>query len=86
MDVLDALDKEEIVGTTDRKERPVPLTVNVNAAAIILGVGRSHIYNLIKKGELPAIALGSRRVIPLAVITRLIDSAERTNSTKGGES
>lgn len=63
------------MGTTEEKQEPVPLTVGASVAAIILGVGRSHIYNLINKGELPAIVLGDRKVIPLAVLRRMFDAA-----------
>jgi len=57
------------------RRTPAPLTVDVDTAATILGVGRSHVYNLIKRGELPAIVLGTRKVIPLAVLSRMFDDA-----------
>ncbi len=38
-----------------------PLLLTVEQAALVLGVHRSKVYNLIKKGGLPSVSLGGRR-------------------------
>lgn len=55
-----------------------PLVVSVNDARKMLGgVGRNKIYNLINDGELEAVKIGGRTLIPVAGIHALITSSPR---------
>lgn len=44
------------------------LTVSVNEAAALLGVSRSSAYEYVRSGQLPAVRLGRRLLVPLAAI------------------
>lgn len=43
-----------------------PLTVTVEQAAKLLGIGRSTAYELVRTGDLPSLRLGRRIVVPTA--------------------
>lgn len=45
-----------------------PLTVTVEEAAKLLGIGRSTAYELIHTGDIPSLRLGRRLVVPVAQI------------------
>jgi excisionase family DNA binding protein len=47
-------------------------TVTVTEAASILGVGRNTAYDSIRRGDLPAIRLGHRVLVPVARLRRLL--------------
>jgi len=48
------------------------LTVTVEEAAGILGISRTFAYEAVRRGELPAIRIGRRLVIPRAALARLL--------------
>lgn len=50
-----------------------PLANTINVACHRLGIGRTLMYELLKKGELRAIRLGSRTLIPESELQRLIN-------------
>ena len=54
-----------------------PLTLTVEQAAKILGIGRSTAYELVHTGDTPSLRLGRRIVVPIAPLaSRLgVDSA-----------
>ncbi|WP_414717064.1 helix-turn-helix domain-containing protein [Tardiphaga sp. 42S5] len=39
-------------------------TYSVGETAIILGVGKSTLYGAVERGEIPAVRIGRRRMIP----------------------
>jgi excisionase family DNA binding protein len=43
-----------------------PLTVTVEQAAKLLGIGRSTAYELVHTGDIPSLRLGRRIVVPRA--------------------
>jgi excisionase family DNA binding protein len=43
-----------------------PLTLTVEQAAKLLGIGRSTAYELIHTGDIPSLRLGRRIVVPMA--------------------
>lgn len=49
--------------------------VSVTEAASILGIGRNLCYEAIRRGEVPAIRIGKRVLIPIAALERLLESA-----------
>jgi len=52
--------------------QPEPLGISVGEALKIIGgkIGRSTLYDAIKRGEIPSVRFGSRIVIPLAALRR----------------
>ncbi len=55
--------------------------ISVNQAADRLGVVPLTVYRAMKRGELPWVKLGSRKLVPEAYIDQLIASA--TSATTG---
>ena len=51
-------------------------TITVEEAAGRLGIGRSLAYSLIREGALPHLRLGSRIVIPVSALERLLEEAQ----------
>jgi excisionase family DNA binding protein len=49
------------------------LLVSVNAAARLLSLGRSSIYNLMASTDIETVKIGNRRLIKLESIEALID-------------
>jgi excisionase family DNA binding protein len=45
---------------------PHPLTLTVEQAAKVLGIGRSTAYELVHTGAIPSLRLGRRIVVPIA--------------------
>ena len=43
-----------------------PLTLTVEQAAKVLGIGRSTAYELVHTGDIPSLRLGRRIVVPVA--------------------
>ncbi len=56
-------------------------TVTVEEAAGILGISRSSAYECVHRGELRAIRLGRRLVIPRAALAELLGSDDLRSST-----
>lgn len=53
------------------------LLVSVEDARAMLGnIGRTNLYAMLSRGELESRKLGSRRLVLVASIKRLIDSAQ----------
>jgi excisionase family DNA binding protein len=44
------------------------LTLTVGEAAEVLGISRAHAYRCVKNGELRAVQLGRRLVVPVAAV------------------
>ena len=57
---------------TTHDPQSVSLTVSVTEAARLLGIGRTLAYDLVTRGELPAVRLGRRVLIPRHAIDRLL--------------
>jgi excisionase family DNA binding protein len=48
------------------------LTVTVEEAARLLGIGRNSAYEAVRRGEIPAIRIGKRFVVPKAALERML--------------
>lgn len=55
-----------------------PLTITVERAAQLLGISRGLAYDLVRRGEIPAIHLGRRVVVPVSAIDEILRRATRT--------
>lgn len=60
-----------------RREGGIPvaqrLLVRPDEAAALLGVGRSTVYVLLRRGELPVVHVGRAARIPMAAIARFVE-------------
>ena len=56
----------------EQQRLPEPLGISANEALKMIGgkIGRSTLYDAIKRGELPVVRFGSRIIIPLAALRR----------------
>jgi excisionase family DNA binding protein len=57
-----------------------PRTVTVEQAAKELGIGRSLAYELARSGELPALRLGHRFVVPRERLDQMLAGEERRSA------
>jgi excisionase family DNA binding protein len=48
-------------------------TVTVTEAAKRLGIGRNQAYEAVHRGQVPAIRIGKRILIPVAALDRLLN-------------
>jgi len=55
------------------KAEQLPKTYTVEEAARLLGIGRNNAYEAAKRGDIPAITIGKRRLIPKAALDRLLE-------------
>jgi excisionase family DNA binding protein len=53
------------------------LLLDVTECAQILGLGRSHVYNFILRGDLPSLKLGRRRKVSVQALREFIDKHQR---------
>ena len=51
------------------------LCLTVPEAAAMLGISRNHGYELVRRGELPAIRFGKRIVIPKSALEKRLEDA-----------
>jgi excisionase family DNA binding protein len=49
-----------------------PLTLTVEQAAKLLGIGRSTAYELVHTGDIPSLRLGRRIVVPVARLEAML--------------
>ena len=59
----------------DTQEQHQPLTITVERAGQLLGISRGLAYDLVRRGEIPAIRLGRRVVVPASVIAEMLRGA-----------
>jgi excisionase family DNA binding protein len=60
---------------TELIERPstAPLSVSVDEAARVLGLGRSTMFALLESGEVRSVKVGARRLVPWRALEELLD-------------
>jgi excisionase family DNA binding protein len=70
-----------VIPSTNQAQRDVdrerPLTVTVETAGRVLGISRGLAYELVRRGDLRAIRLGRRLVVPMKAIDELLDGVPR---------
>jgi excisionase family DNA binding protein len=75
-DVLsDAARRVTDAGDGERAALPDPdkqPTIRVEDAARALGISRSAAYEAVRRGEIPAIKIGHRIVVPVAALRRML--------------
>ena len=55
--------------------KETPLTYTVPDAAKLLGISRNAAYEAAQRGEIPAIRIGKRLLVPRAALERMLDDA-----------
>lgn len=60
-----------MIGQTRANEAP-PRARSVPDAAKVIGISRSAAYRAVERGEIPAIRIGRRLVVPEAALRRLL--------------
>lgn len=61
-------------------QRPVePICVRVNDAALMIGVGRTKLYELISSGELETIKIGKATRVTTASLHKLVERHRALN-------
>lgn len=50
------------------------LTLTVEEAARALGIGRASAYDAVERGDIPAVRLGRRIVIPRLALERMLEA------------
>lgn len=61
------------VGMTSPSPQLQRRTYTVTEAAHVLGISRSTAYELVASGELPAVRLGRRWVVPMRAVDDLVE-------------
>ena len=59
---------------------PKPRVLTVEEAGRLLRLGRSSVYRAIERGEIPALRIGRRLVVPLALLEQML--GERKSSSE----
>ena len=49
------------------------LTVTIDEAAALLGIGRNGAYEAARKGEIPTLKIGKRILVPKAALDRMLE-------------
>ena len=49
------------------------LTLTVDEAAKVLGIGRTSAYEGVRAGQIPSIRVGRRRLVPRAALLKLLE-------------
>jgi excisionase family DNA binding protein len=58
------------------KERHMePVLCSIADAARMLGIGKTKTYSLIDEGQLETVSIGTRRLVKVASISRLVEDA-----------
>lgn len=62
---------------TSLEELRQRVTVTVPEAAAILGIGKNLAYAAVKSGDIPAVKLGRRLVVPVGALLKMLDIEQR---------
>ncbi len=64
--------------TVVERTEPAQRTMSVTQAAEVLGISRTTAYECVRTGDLPALRLGGRIVVPTQAIDDLLERASAT--------
>jgi excisionase family DNA binding protein len=57
------------------------LTLSIEEAAKVLGIGRNLCYDRVKTGEIPVIKIGRRLLVPRSALEKLLANPKPLNPT-----
>jgi excisionase family DNA binding protein len=66
-------------------ESPTRLTWTVEEAAVALGISRAFAYDAVRRGEIPAIRIGRRILVPRSALKLLLAGEAVPADRCGGE-
>lgn len=72
IEVLHTLIQDQLALLAAAPAPDQPLTVTVEKAAEMLGVGRTLVFAMVRGGELPSLKIGGRRLIPTKAVADYI--------------
>jgi excisionase family DNA binding protein len=61
------------------------LTLTVEEAAALLGISRAFAYDAVRRGEIPAIKIGRRILVPILALNRLLEMTGEGLSEEASE-
>jgi excisionase family DNA binding protein len=61
------------------------LTLSIEEAAKLLGIGRNLCYDRVKTGEIPVIKIGRRLLVPRSALEKLLANPKPLNLTPAGK-
>lgn len=61
------------------------LTLSIEEAAKLLGIGRNLAYDRVKTGEIPVIKIGRRLLVPKKALEKLLAEPQPLNLTPAGK-
>ncbi len=59
------------------------IAYTVVEAAKLLGIGRSQAYQAVRRGQIPALKIGHRILVPVAALERLLEATPGTQTEAG---
>ena len=59
------------------------LVLTIEEGRKALGIGRNSMYEAVRRGEIPALRIGRRLVIPKAALDRILNSVGESKSATG---
>ena len=60
------------------------LTFTIDETARLLGIGRQLAYDRVKTGEIPAIKIGRRLLVPRSALQKLLEKGQLVTSGDSG--
>jgi excisionase family DNA binding protein len=60
-----------------------PALFRINDACRFIGLGRSKLYELIARGEIDVVKIGSRTLVPMASLQKFVRSLPSIRTTGG---
>ena len=61
------------------------LTLSIEEAAKVLGIGRNLCYERVKTGEIPVIKIGRRLLVPKKALEKLLEEPHPLTLTRAGK-
>lgn len=61
------------------------LTLSIEEAANVLGIGRNLCYERVKTGEIPVIKIGRRLLVPKKALEKLLEEPRPLTLTRAGK-
>ena len=61
------------------------LTLSIEEAAKVLGIGRNLCYERVKTGEIPVIKIGRRLLVPKRALEKLLEEPQPLTLTRAGK-
>lgn len=59
------------------------LVLTIEEGRKVLGIGRNSMYEAVRRGEIPALRIGRRLVIPKVALDRILNSVGQAKSSAG---